>query len=271
MKITIDAQAKDVQVLAKAGLLKGAKVLQRTPAKRRQLSKKTETVLRARLDMLRAYRDRFGSFEVPRTGIYAELGDWLDKLRETYVKAPDGYRIRYLREHAIDVLGYLADWARRKVSRMTVRSAPFWLSASWVAEFMETKLNAPSQASIHPDEVAMAKWLSRWTSQASMDRLKRDASAYYVAQELDDLAQMLRSRDRQEVDEARERIRTWRLSPMYGRIVKMCAEDEEWMTKKRRRALDERMMGSSFWPTWSEWKRDASVWVKKGSDKESRA
>lgn len=266
MKITIDAKGKEVEALAKAGLLKGARVLERKAAKRRQLSRQTEAVLIMRLDQLRAYKLRTGSFDVPRTGEYAELGDWLDKLRETYVKAPDGYRIRYLREHAPDLLAYLANWAKTKVTKATVRNAPFWLSAAWVAEFMELKLNAPSQASIHPEEVAMAKWLSRWTSTDAIEKLRREPGAYEVAAELGELAQMLRSRDRNIVDSARDRVRKWRDAELYRTLASMCAGDTEWLTAKRGREFDRCVAtGGRFWPTWTEWKREAAVWVTKAA------
>ena len=266
MKITIDARGKEVEALAKAGLLKGARVLERKAAKRRQLSKQTEEVLIMRLDQLRGYKLQFGSFDVPRIGQYSELGDWLDKLRETYVKAPDGYRIHYLREHAPDLLAYLSNWAKTKVTKATVRNAPFWLSASWVADFMEVKLNAPSQASIHPDEVAMAKWLSRWTSTDAIEKLRREPGAYEVAAELAELAQMLRSRDRNLVDQARESVRSWRDGKLYRTLVSMCVVDEDWLTAKRRREFDRCVeTGERFWPTWTEWKREAAVWVTKAA------
>lgn len=262
MKVIIEAPRKEIEALAKAGLLVGASIVEKRPAKRRQLSRANEGALKVRLQELRAYRDVHGSFEVPRTGEHESLGEWLDKLKETYSEAPDGYRIRYLSEHAQDVLAYLAEWDKNKRVRKAVRHAPFWVSAAWAAEFMALNLRAPSQASFHPDEVAMGKWLSRWTSVKGLASVSADRDAALVASELDRVAQALRSRDSWTVTQARAEVCAWKSGSLYQAIASLCERDTKWWLHQRRESLSERVMGREpFWPTWSEWKKDGAAWV----------
>jgi len=264
MKVIVDAKANEVATLAKLGLLKGARILERKEPKRRQLSQATEAELVKKLDELRLFRLEHGSFDIPRTGEHSELGEWLDKLKETYVKRPNGYRIRWLREHAKDVLKYLSDWSAAKVTKAGVRNVPFWLSAAWVCEFMSRKLAAPSQASIHPDEVALAKWLTRWTGTAAMQGLASKAHMSFIASTLDDVARDLRSRNAAVVDQAREVVRHWQAGPLYTSVAALCETDAEWMTGQRRRRCERQVLErEAFWPTWTEWRRDAEVWVRK--------
>lgn len=264
MRIFIEAKPEEVQKLADAGALKDAVILERSPLKRRQLSLSTEEELVKRLALLRAFKARFGSFDVPRSGDHADLGKWLDKLRQTYVKAPDGYRIDYLRKHALDVLAYLEDWSRTKVTKVVVRNAPFWLCAAWVAEFMEEKLCAPSQASTQPDEVALAKWLTRWTSAAALKKLKRKVDAYEVVAELSELAQMLRSRDVRIRAKATPRVQAWRNGDLYQRLARFCENDPNWDEDRERmgfaHVVEQR---GRFWPTWLEWRGAQVVWKAK--------
>lgn len=262
MKVTIEAKTADLECLANAGLLQGARILERKDATRRQLSKETERVLRARLDDLSAFKNLTGSYDVPRRGANAELGEWLDKLKETYVKAPDGYRISYLREHAPDLLSYLAKWCASKSTREPFRNAPFWLSAAWAADFMERELRAPSQASIHPDEVAIAKWLSRWTSREALAKLGAKSDAHKIACQLDEFAQDLRSRNDTKSAEAKARISKWRSGDLYRMIVQLSKADEEASG-----VVDLNgsgcIQGEVFWPSWTEWRSSQSAWAEK--------
>lgn len=264
MKVLIDAHAGEIEQLASKGLLGGATVLERKTPKRRRLSRERTLALHVWLDTLRLYKTKKGSFDVPRDGPDAELGEWLDKLKETYIKAPDGYRISFLREHAPDVLAYLTAWAKERVARVPVRAAPFWMNAAWAAAFMEQRLNAPSQASLNPQEVALAKWLSRWTSSDALQRLSKTEQAVSAAMVLDDIAQRLRSRNSIVVAKAREEAAGWRKSSLYQLIGLLALMDTDWMSAQRRGVFERAYAGGlDFWPTSSEWKASHAVWIVK--------
>jgi len=265
VKVFIEAGISDLDRLADTGLLKGARVLARKETKRRQLSRATEQLLEDNLQLLRDYKARHGTFDVPRTGANKALGEWLDKLKETYVKAPDGYRIQFLREKAPDLLMHLANWCASKSARQPVRAAPFWLSAAWAAEFMATELRAPSQASIQPDEVALAKWLTRWTGSDSLERLGHGTLSYSVACGLDEVAQGLLSRNPIKVAEAENKIREWHRGGLYEMVSTLFqSADEAERRMVTAIAAPASVAGHVFWPTWTEWRSAQSSWVGQG-------
>jgi Helicase associated domain len=263
VKVFIEAQISDLDRLAETGLLKGARVLARRETKRRRLSRETQRLLEENLDGLRAYKARHGTFDVPRTGENKALGEWLDKLKETFVEAPDGYRIRFLREQAPDVLIYLATWCASKSKRQPVKAAPFWLSAAWAAEFMAKELRAPSQASIQPDEVALAKWLTRWTSSKSLEKLGAASLSYGLACGLDEVAQGLRSRNPVTAAAAAEKIRNWHLGGLYQMVQELFASADE---AEKQTVLVVAGAGTReghvFWPSWTEWRSAQSSWTE---------
>lgn len=252
MKILIEAGERELEALGRAGVLQGALVLQRTQLKRRRLSKENESTLIRRLEELRRYKQEFGTFEVPRSGSDAELGDWLDKLRESYVKAPDGYRIKFLEEHGRDLLGYLEEWANQRVRRLVPRPAAFWMSAAWAAEFMEKNLRAPSQGAVCPEEVAIAKWLTRWNNDANVKKLKPMEQG--IAVDLDEMASQLRRRNRRCVINGKLSALSWRSGGVYEGIllVSNVGALVDAQALKRQRA--------NFWPTWLEWKSEEWAW-----------
>lgn len=85
-------------------------------------------------------------------------------------------------------LGNEANVTQQQAAAQTI------VSAAWAADFMARNLRAPTQASFQPDEVAIAKWLSRWASARALATLGRAGDAAYVARELDKLTRALRSR-----------------------------------------------------------------------------
>ncbi len=160
---------------------------------RRSLTHRALLDLGRRLEELEAYRAAHGTYNVPRAGEHAELGDWLDKLRETYAKRPDGHRIRCVVEHAPALHAYLMAWHATRLPRAACRAVPFWISACWAFDFMRAHARAPSQASSDMSEVAQARWLSRWASPTALDQLARRPFRKTVAEELSAIAHHLRS------------------------------------------------------------------------------
>jgi len=146
------------------------------------------------------------------------------------------------------------------VTKQPAMNQPFWLSAAWALEFMGTKLRAPSQASFWPDEVALAKWLSRWTTDAAIEKLRRCQGRAEIAIDLDRLVQGLRSRRQAIVTGTKTGLADWLNGDLYARIAKVAELDAEWMTEDRRLEFNRKLQaGRRFWPSWRDWKRETAV------------
>lgn len=162
------------------------------PARRRALSQRVMRDLTLRLEQLEAFRAVHGTYDVPRVGEHAELGDWLDKLRETFAARPDGHRIRCVTQEAPALHAYLMAWRATRPMRAPSRPVPFWISACWAFDFMRSHARAPTQASTDMVEVAHARWLSRWSNIDATTALARRPFRKTVACELTEIAARLR-------------------------------------------------------------------------------
>ncbi len=253
--VTVERSAVASPVLATSSATPQAQ--QAKPATRRRLTRKTLAQLKTKVDELVAYKAKFATFDVPRDGPFASLGDWLDKLKETYAKRPDGYRIQWLSAHRPDVVRYLEAWKRDRVCKAPASNQPFWLTAAWALEFMGTHLEAPSQASAFPDEVALAKWLSRWTSDMAMQTFEARSGQAEVATSLDWMAQELRSRYQVTRESTQRAISNWTQLPLYDQIAALYERDlVSAGNDPRARASFEALKSARtrYWPTWAEWK-----------------
>lgn len=253
LKCVVEISPEGVVKLAEMGLIKGAQVIGRNGPDRRAMSRSVERQIEACVDELRKCRRSDGSFDVSRTGDRAVLGKWWDKLKETYLTKPDAARIEWLKNHAPDLLVELEKWKRARVPRGGKRNQPFWLSAAWVFEWMLTTCQAPSQASVDPHEIAMAKWLSRWTAGGAVAALPSGAHRE-VAGELDMLAVALRSRRMEVRNKAVVELRKGYRHRLYAGLAELCKQDRRWARPDQvlmcREKIDRQL---SFWPSRAEW------------------
>lgn len=221
---------------------------------RRAMSRRMLEDAAYRLAQLEAYRLEHGSYDVPRDGEHGTLGDWLDKLRETFAKRPDGHRVRWVAQHAPSLYEHLQRWVATRHAQSQQRSTniPFWISACWCFDFMRTRLTAPSQASADPFEVSLARWLSRWSNASACTQLQRRPFRHSAGAELYAIAEHFRLSlcapdAAAAMFEAAHRTLT-ALADEEATGVQAAA----WPISRTTLA-HAASHGGCFWPTWQQW------------------
>lgn len=227
--------------------------------RRRSLTHRALLDLGLRLEELERYRAAHGTYDVPRAGEHAELGDWLDKLRETYAKRPDGHRIRCVIEHAPALHAYLMAWHATRLPRAACRAVPFWISACWAYDFMRGRARAPSQASSDMSEVAQARWLSRWSSPAALAQLSARPFRKTVAEELSAIAYHLRSAPPFTPGMVLPPILAQQFLQTYDTLAALASEEVQPCVTSPyvpMRAVLPAILArrARFWPSWAEWR-----------------
>lgn len=159
----------------------GSAALQPRRPARRRVKEATRLDLERRIGELVKYQRAHGSFDVPRSGKHAGLGDWLDKLKETFCSRPDGSRIQWVREEAPEVFRYLSEWKAGKQPRKRAGRTPFWLMAAWAMDFMHEHRRAPWSRSANRNEVRLATWMRRWTKRHGLEMATQEHARYRVA------------------------------------------------------------------------------------------
>lgn len=261
MRVLVELSEDAVVRLAELGLVDQVDLATARAPKRRQLSAATVRELKERLAELRWYHAQHGNYEVSRHGEHWKLGEWLDKLKETYRRRPDGYRTQWVREHEPQLHRFLCSWSTAvPLSTGTYgrRATPFWLSAAWTFQFMLERHRAPSQAVVDPVEVALSKWLSRWSCQAALERLRQKETRADIVKQLSSLAGMLRSRIHEEQSAAISELGLGYEHPVYRSLAMLCMCDgcDGWATDAW--IATAIMNRERFWPTWSQWTGNAS-------------
>lgn len=216
--------------------------------RRNRIRQADTTTLEKRVKELVAFEERTGSFDVPRSGDEAELGKWLDKLKESYAKRPNGGRADWLHRNAPKIHEHLVKWRATRVGRSGTRRVPFWLNAAWALEFMNRHGRVPSRMSEDGKERATAKWLQRWTSTRGLEEIHRDEDRHEVALELMRLGKGLKSEERVVVERARKEVEEACRGEWYDRLSAMCL-NSAWTTAERREKTVERIAKrQKFWP-----------------------
>lgn len=125
--------------------------------------------------------------------------DWLGKLKESLRFRPGCAREVMLETTFPKLHGYLDAWRkeREQLELMSGKRQPpsFTGSARKCFELMVREKRAPTQASGNKQEVALAKWLSRYSKASIREKLIVGSARWEIVSELALIADGLRSSD----------------------------------------------------------------------------
>lgn len=255
MKAILEVDTNELRALARTGLLEHATVLHRVDRQRRLLSASLTRATELHLRDLEAFFAETGHYEVPRAGRHAALAKWLSKLKESYVEGNGVDRLRLVESQHPALHLYLTQWAALRRARRPVH-APAWMQGAWSMEFMAAKGRAASQASCEPDEIASAKWVTRWAPArdafAGRERLdQRIGLAVY------DVAQ--RFRDFRTRAAAHAEARAWTNGSIYDLVAEAAKARPTLLHVDLDRLSKHRL---PFWPTRAAWAEKQATWQR---------
>lgn len=226
---------------------------------RRDVSHETLSDLAQKVQELEDYRSVVGDYDVPRGPEHADLGEWLAKLRRTYVRCPDGQRVRWVSIHAPALHAHLVHWRTTSSTRPPVRNVPFWVSAGWAYEFMTINARAPAQSSTDPAEVVHAKWLTRWSDPFAVTQLAKHPLRQQVATALATVAARMRSASSNSAHLAHPPEIGALMLSAYEALAGLasqdatdCPDDTIRVSPSLLRSVS--AQGGPFWPTWHDWR-----------------
>lgn len=191
--------------------------------KRRAMTQASRERLQAMVTSAVEFLTTHGHLRVERVGANYPLGDWVDKLKETYRARPGSAREQWLAAEAPALHAEINAWrlASSGKGARSARAVPaeFWKSAGQYFEVMYSTGMPPSQASEDRRVVALAKWLSRWMQPTSLYRLQTAPWRVEVIQELRRLTKSLRSKNVLVLYPARTELDAWKSHKLYGLIA----------------------------------------------------